>query len=246
MKMKTVKEHYESLLAEHYSWMSGGFEFQVERNADFFQQHNVRPTLGGFALDAGAGSGFQSIPLARAGFKVTAIDLSESLLHELRREGEGLEIHPIHGDLLNLDSYATEPVELVVCMGDTLTHLDSLEDVEQFLRSSHRVLEKGGSLVLTFRDLSHPLEGEARFIPVKSDDNTIFTCFLEYGSTHVRVHDLVYRRAARGEEWQFFASSYRKLVLSPDWAVRTLGQCGFSIQFEENSRGMITLICKNE
>ena len=244
--MNTVEKHYESLLAEHYSWMSGGFAVQVERNTDFFKRHEIRPTRGGIALDAGAGSGFQSIPLARAGFKVTAIDLSETLLRELRRNGEGLDIHSIHGDLLDLASHTNESAELIVCMGDTLTHLGSMEEVEQFLRSSHQVLDKDGSLVLTFRDLSHPLEGEARFIPVNSDENTIFTCFLEYGSSHVRVHDLVYSREAGAGEWQFSASSYRKLVIAPESATAALRECGFQIVAQEATRGMITLIAKKQ
>lgn len=76
-------------------------------------------------------------------------------------------------------------------------------------------LEEGGKLILTFRDLSFGLPELDRFIPVKSDENTIFTCFLEYEPETVAVHDLVYRKV--DGKWRFNKSCYRKLRLSEKW-----------------------------
>ena len=83
--MASVKEHYQSHLSDYYSWMYGGFELKVSENRRFFQDQHVRPEHSGLAVDLGAGSGFQSIPLAELGFKVTAIDLSQKLLDELKK-----------------------------------------------------------------------------------------------------------------------------------------------------------------
>ena len=48
--------------------------------------------------------------------------------------------------------------------------------------------------LITFRDLSSELTELDRLIPVRSDENTIFTCFLEYELETVKVHDIVYNR----------------------------------------------------
>ena len=45
----------------------------------------ITPARSGRAVDLGAGCGFQSIPLARLGFAVTAIDIDRKLLDELHR-----------------------------------------------------------------------------------------------------------------------------------------------------------------
>lgn len=63
--MNTAKDHYDQQLASVYSWMSGNPEAAIKRNHDLFCQIEIDSTLRGLAIDLGAGSGFQSIPLAR-------------------------------------------------------------------------------------------------------------------------------------------------------------------------------------
>lgn len=98
-------------------------------------------------------------------------------------------------------------------MGDTLTHLASMNEVEELVKKVQTNLVKGGKLVLSFRDLSIPLGGTNRFIPVKSDDTRIHTCFLEYFETHVQVYDLLYEK--QNDKWVQKVSSYPKLILTP-------------------------------
>jgi hypothetical protein len=62
------KDHYKNILAENYSWAFGGLESNVKKNFDFFSEQLGRPKLSAQAIDLGAGSGFQSIPLARLGY----------------------------------------------------------------------------------------------------------------------------------------------------------------------------------
>ena len=65
--MATVKQHYNEVLSDVYSWMFGGFESGIQRNIEFINKHKLNPQGSGIAVDLGAGCGFQSIPLARAG-----------------------------------------------------------------------------------------------------------------------------------------------------------------------------------
>jgi protein-L-isoaspartate O-methyltransferase len=82
--MATVSEHYDKVLSDVYSWMFGGFEIAIQRNAEFIIKHNLRPEGSGIVIDLGSGCGFQSIPLAKAGYSVTAIDIDAKLLNELK------------------------------------------------------------------------------------------------------------------------------------------------------------------
>ena len=83
--MADVGDHYQRLLADCYSWMFGDFDARVERERAFLDQHGVRaPKAGalaaGVVVDLGAGSGHQSVALARLGWRVRAIDTSARLL----------------------------------------------------------------------------------------------------------------------------------------------------------------------
>jgi SAM-dependent methyltransferase len=235
-----VEQHYDQVLADVYSWMYGGFDAALERYAEFFASRGILPSRSRRAVDLGAGCGFQSIPLARLGFAVTAIDLDRKLLEELREHANGVAIETVRDDLMSVDRHVRAPLELAVCMVDTLVHLPSKAVVTELLRKVHDALEPGGRLVITYRDLSREATELDRFIPVRSDDTTILTCFLEYEPETAKVHDLVYRKV--DGQWTFRKSFYRKLRLAQAWVEAELARAGFSLAEAGVERGLVTLV----
>jgi 2-polyprenyl-3-methyl-5-hydroxy-6-metoxy-1,4-benzoquinol methylase len=238
--MPTVKEHYENVLSEVYIWMFDGFDNGLNKNTDFFKRHKISPARSGIAIDLGAGCGFQSIPLARAGFSVTAIDMDSKLLDKLTNNSGELPIKIVQDDLIDFNKHVNGNSELIVCMTDTLIHLESKEKVISLFHKAITSLENGGRFIITFRDLSYELSELDRFIPVKSDENIIFTCFLEYESETVKVHDLIYKRNA--DTWSLSKSYYRKLRLSKGWVDDQLSAVGFSQVESSVDKGFVTVI----
>ena len=238
----STAEHYERLLADCYSWMLGDFEARVERERAFLAAHGVVPGGARVAVDLGAGSGHQAVALARLGWSVRAIDFSAKLIAELRRRAAGLEVTAIEDDLRRFPAHLSGAAGAIVCLGDTLTHLDSADEVRALFAGARRCLSPGGALVLTFRDLSRALEGSERFIPVRSDDDTILTCFLEYLPATVRVHDLLYRR--RDGAWGLTASAYQKLRLSRSQVEAWLTEAGFTLPHTASTRGLVELVAR--
>ncbi|GHO67502.1 SAM-dependent methyltransferase [Ktedonobacter sp. SOSP1-52] len=234
--MTDVAHHYDQLLAEHYTWMFGPFEEKVSEQQELFKRWDILGDGTKTALDLGCGSGFQSIALANLGFHVTAIDLSQRLLAELAERKEKHAIVALQGDIRNVLQLVEAPYDVVVCMGDTLPHLESKDDVIHLLQAIHQLLVPGGKCILSFRDLSVEQHALDRFIPVRSDANTILTCFLEYEPESVVVHDLIYTR--QGEQWARQKSSYRKLRLALSWLISQLQLTGFTIDAQESHRGM--------
>lgn len=240
--MASVCEHYENHLADYYAWILGGVNVKIKENRKFFTDHNIQPIRSGLAFDLGAGCGFQSVPLAQLGFRVVAMDLSAKLLAQLKENAKKLEIETICDDLSNFTDYDHGSIELVVCMGDTLTHMESLKKVQAFFDKVYSAVESGGRLVLSFRNLTVELRELDRFIPVKSDDRRIFTCFLEYEKDTVKVHDIIYEK--KNTQWVLKKSYFRKLRISPDWTRNYLQSIGFSLEFDNEENGMITIIAR--
>ncbi len=238
--MATVRQHYDQVLSDVYSWMFGGFKSGIDTNAAFFQKHGISPAQSGIAIDLGAGCGFQSIPLAQAGFSVTAIDLDDKLLKELADNSLGLDISIVRDDLVNFDKYTGNKVEIIVCMTDTLIHLDSKDTILSLFYKVYDLLEEQGRFIVTFRDLSAELSELDRFIPVRSDSNMIFTCFLEYEQETVKVHDIIYKKER--EKWCLYKSFYRKLKLSGKWVEEQLSRVGFAhVEFADEN-GLVTVL----
>jgi 2-polyprenyl-3-methyl-5-hydroxy-6-metoxy-1,4-benzoquinol methylase len=239
--MATAEQHYDEVLSDVYAWMYGGFDAAIARFTDFFTSRGIVPKGSRRAIDLGAGCGFQSIPLARLGFAVTAIDIDRKLLEQLRAHPDSGSIAIVRGDLLELDRLAPTPAELVLCMVDTLVHLQSRDHVTALFAKVHAALEPGGQFIVSFRDLSSEAAELDRFIPVRSDDTTVFTCFLEYEPETVKVHDLVYRRQPDGR-WALFKSYYRKLRLARSWVEAELTRAGFARVVADAERGFITMV----
>ncbi len=240
----TIAEHYDTHLAEHYSWLFGGLPERIEQNLHAFEALGLRPRASGRALDVGAGSGFQSIPLARLGYSVTAVDLSRKLLQELDAAKGDLPIVTVCDDIMRFipEARGAGDLELVVCMGDTLTHLLSFGDVQRLLRELHRALAPGGRAIFAVRDFSHELAGEERFIPVRSDEHAVFTCFLEYEGDHVRVYDVIHTVRGSAPGWDMRVSSYKKLRIAPDWFQKRASDTGFVVDQRTDDHGMVTLV----
>jgi len=237
--MTTVAEHYEDHLAPIYLWMAGGFDAAVSRGESEIDAVCQNPPNGLIAVDLGAGFGMHSIPLARRGYSLVAIDSSAKLLEELRNRAERLTIRTVEDDLLNFQKHLDTKAHLIICMGDTLTHLSEPQSVEQLFSLVEDSLHPGGTFITTFRDYTTPLVGNGRFIPVRSDRDRILTCFLDYSSDYVTVHDMI--SEWNGDSWQLRVSSYRKLRLSPEWVSAALQAQGFAVRIEPGLAGMVRI-----
>lgn len=242
--MPSVLDHYARHLGPVYAWMAGGIEAATERGASELNALDLPSSNGRAVVDLGAGFGMHAIPLARAGYPVIAIDSCAALLDELRARKENLPIEIVMDDLLAFSNHLQEAPQAILCMGDTLTHLESEESVRQLCSEVASALHDDGYFVVSFRDYSTPLTGEQRFIPVRSDENRILTCFLEYTDTHVTVHDVLYEREPTG--WKMRVSSYRKLRIAPEWMMRTLESCNLIVRRESGLAGMVRLVAQRD
>jgi SAM-dependent methyltransferase len=237
--MQDSQTHYNTHLGPIYSWMLGDLAAAFARGA---AEIDALPLpSGGIAVDLGAGLGLHSLPLARRGFDVVALDNCQSLLDELRAHAGSLPVITRYADLLQFRSFVEGPAQVIVCMGDTLTHLPTISSVEALLSSAAAVLPRGGIFAVTFRDYAtRTLQGEQRFILVRADQDRILTCFLEYQDRHVTVHDILSEKDFA--QWRQKISSYPKLRLAPDWLVTRLSERGFGVQRDVTPGGMVRIV----
>jgi SAM-dependent methyltransferase len=238
--MASVADHYRSHLAPVYTWMCGGFDTAIARGET--EIGAIIPDLSkdSRAVDLGCGFGMHSIPLARRGCAVLALDSSSYLVEQLKAHAGTLPIAAAEDDLLAFQRYLDGPADVILCMGDTLTHLPDRGAAAQLFTLAAASLRPGGTFITTFRDYTQPLVGNGRFIPVKSDADRILACFLEYAADHVDVHDMLHER--HGDAWQLRVSTYRKLRLDPQWISASLRDRGFSVRTEPGLAGMIRII----
>lgn len=239
--MKSVREHYDEFLAPVYSWILGDFENAYRANVEFFASLELTPEHGDLAVDLGCGPGCQSIPLTERGFRVVAIDFCQPLLDELDERAPGFQIRTVCDDLTEFDQHIDEPPALIVCMGDTLVHLPDIATVEKVIDRVSFALKPGGTFIYSIRDyVSAEPTGGDRFVPVRADDDQIFTCFLDYKGDVVHVHDVLYTKETG--EWKLSISDYLKLRLDTAAINGHLQAKGLKISQQFSDRGMIHVV----
>lgn len=120
--------------------------FIRDRLADHFQRdvETRAPFTGLTLLDIGCGGGLTAEPMARLGFKVTAIDASE----------ENVGVARVHAERLGLDiTYEAAMPEALMARGVTFDAVLALEvvehvaDVEAFLSASAACVKPNGAFV---------------------------------------------------------------------------------------------------
>ena len=97
---------------------------------------------GGPIVEWGGGTGRIAIPLAEAGFEVTAVELSAKMVDEGRKKGDRVEW--VQGDMRSVE--LGRRYNLAVCAFNSFLCLLDVDDALAFLRNAREHLEPGGLL----------------------------------------------------------------------------------------------------
>ena len=101
-------------------------------------------------IELGAGTGGYSIPLAKAGHKVTAVELAEKNFELLCENGRGVKnLTAVHGDALDLSRFADGSFDLTLVFGPMYHVYDEAERMT-VLREAVRVTKPGGVIITAF------------------------------------------------------------------------------------------------
>lgn len=240
----SVQEHYDDHLAHFYSWMMGDIKVHSNDFYDFLVANRVFPFKSNIAIDLGAGNGIQSFALNTMGFDVIAIDFCNALLDDLETQSKGKHIKAVQGDIRNIKTLISESADVICCCGDTLTHLNSIFEVETMLNDAIDKLNTNGTLILSFRDYTKEVENVKISIPVKSDANRVLTCILEYEKKKVKVTDLFHEN--QNGKWNQSTSSYAKIRLAPKHVISILENHHMNIAVNKSKNGFVTLLAKKQ
>jgi glycine/sarcosine N-methyltransferase len=183
--MDSVESFYDRL-APDYDAMTT-FEKRFIQEEPFFRLLVQRYRIAS-ALDAGSGTGFHSILLARLGVSVTAVDISSRMIAELSRHTAqlGVNIRTVQSRFAELPSRVSGPFDAIFCMGNSLAHLLSTKETGEALRAFARLLPPDGILFTQVLNYDRILLTRPQVQSVKETPQGVFTRSYEYLGDTIR------------------------------------------------------------
>lgn len=124
------------------------------------QQANILPLLlpslqkSGPLLDCACGIGTQALGLAGLGFDIEGTDISPVEVERARREASSLGLNASFrvDDMRALTTSPAGRYRAILCMDNSLPHLDSDEQIMAALQAMRKRLKPDGVLLLSLRD----------------------------------------------------------------------------------------------
>jgi SAM-dependent methyltransferase len=141
---------------------------------------------GGPILEVGAGSGRVALDLARAGHRVTALDIDGELLLALRERAEGL---PVETACADARSFALDARDFILCLVpmQTVQLLGGAEERVAFLRRAGAHLRPGAVLACAIVTELEPFDCAAGDVGPSAEVARLHGDLYESRATRVRV-----------------------------------------------------------
>ncbi len=196
---KAAARFYDSLAGD-YDRMTG-FEKRFVAERPFFklivETYGIRK-----AVDAGAGTGFHSLLLSELGVRVSAVDASPAMLATLRKNARqrNLEVEAVQSTFAGAAEKLKGKYDAVFCLGNSLAHVLTGEELLAALVSFRSLLEQEGILFVQMLNYARILAGRERIQSVKEEGDTIFVRFYDYEAELLRFNILTMTRTPSGFE----------------------------------------------
>ncbi len=187
-------------------------------------------------LDMACGTGRHAIALSTKGMSVIGLDNSKQMIAQARKYSEeyGQPIKFIQDDMTNLDSIFDEVFDLVICLGNSLSLLPSLEVVEQVLIGVAGLLSDEGSLVFQVLNFEAIRRKNDRYFPLKNGrladgKEVVFVRFFEHLKKFVTTNLVLTALIETSESWKPLVSIRQVIQMDMPTIMSLLESAGLGI-----------------
>lgn len=129
-------------------------------------------------LDIGCATGELAIYLSSHAKKVVAVDLDKDLIQIAKAKQSAQNVQSLEfvvGDMNEIDRlFSQERFQYIFCIGNTLVHLLSLEDIEEFLRKVSGILIERGSFIFQILNYEKVLSTGTKELPLIENEKIVF------------------------------------------------------------------------
>ena len=179
-------------------------------------------------LDIGCSTGELAISLAKLGYTVCGIDLSEAMIARARENArqEMVNVDFQVADMCKITNLNLGNFSCILCLGNTLVHLTSMSQLRICLEQVYASLAKGGVFIFQIVNYDRVLYHDIRELPVitNKEQGVTFYRSYDYDAKNNLIHFNTRLLAGGEEEVHHSVELY---PLTQNEIRLMLGACGF-------------------
>jgi len=179
-------------------------------------------------VDVACGTGLHSIALKKLGVEVVGVDNSPEMLKQAEQNArlQNVAIKWLAAPMQNLKKYLKQSFDGLLCLGNSLPHLLSEEDLRRTLESFFALLNDGGRVVIQILNYSRILRDQERIVHISQEGDKQFIRFYDFIDPLIRFNLLTIHWQQQKASHQLISTElypYRREELE-----KTLQQAGFT------------------
>ncbi|MGF7109646.1 class I SAM-dependent methyltransferase [Treponema pedis] len=179
------------IIAKNYSEifpLDNGFSESIYK---YYQEKNIKPQNIRI-LDVGCAVGDLSLKLSGYGFNIVGIDLSESMLAIAKSKICGQS--NLKFEKLNmLDIQKLGKFDIVICFGNTVSHLKNEKEIEDFFIAVYNILNADGIFYFEALNYGEILNEKTAYFPVIETENFIFNRSYNYYKKNIVSFEIKFK-----------------------------------------------------
>lgn len=192
----------------------------------------VAKDSGARILDVACGAGGYTEELTKAGFHVEAVDIDSGMVRETRDRMQklGFVVKVEQGDMTALTELFETGFDCTFCIGNSIVHLGSLDEIQKALKSMHSLLKIGGRLMIQIINFDRVLKYGVNELPTLINKDVPLEFIRKY--RRIEGRDLIAFETTltikkEGAEEQFL-NSIELLPLTMEKLKAALANAGFA------------------
>lgn len=184
-------------------------------------------------LDVACGTGMHAIALARLGYDITGVDLSAGMIARARDNASaaGVDAQFKVAGFGQLTAMVGAGYDAVLCLGNSLPHLLTPNDLAAALADFAACLQPGGLLLIQNRNFDAVMTQRERWMGPQSyregDTEWLFFRFYDFESEGTLTFNVVTLMRAGNAEWSQQATSTQLWPLQKGELMKALAVAGF-------------------
>ena len=101
-------------------------------------------------LDLACGTGSYALALAQKGYDVTASDFDLAMVQKLndKNRDSSLQVNVKQFNMKDVAKNVSDSYDEVICVGNSIVHLESFDEVQQFLKGIRKILKPSGKVLI--------------------------------------------------------------------------------------------------